>query len=279
MYIGGIVKLTVEDRFGITHDPTEQASLSNTAVFDLFQNTASLTALVDLNKILLTTSYDHFTASALSGTYSFVNRNADSIRVSAAWLKDKATVLGLDGAVTYSYYPENFQNDSTSVILGPFWEQTVSRYMTVRMSGGIQTMAFARGGLNKDNSDLTGWYAGLEVAHRINRFCTETLSVGHESSLGLESNYETSNYVRYTASLRLINRVTATVNAFYEQVEESGGIFGQSIDRFGAGVAFGYQVNRHLSLNLGYQFINKTSDLPGYDYSQNRVSLGAWYRF
>ena len=279
MYIGGMVKVTVQDRFGITQDPTEQASLSNVVNFRQFQNTATVMALVDLNKVLLTFGYDHYTALSLNNAFSTTDHNSDSLRVSGAYMVSKATTIGVDGAASYNYYEQNYQNDSTSFTFGPFVEQTFSRYLTLRASGGVQTMSFSQGGLNGDTSDLTGWYGGIELAHRVNRFWTQTLSVGHESSLALQANYETSNYARYTATLRVTNKVSVAFNAFYEQVDESGGIAFQKLGRFGGGASFGYQMNHHLSLSAGYQFINKTSNLPGYDYTQNRVFLGAAYKF
>ena len=279
MYIGGMVKLTVQDRFGITQDPTEQASLSNVVNFRQFQNTASVVALVDFNKILLTIGYDHYTGLSMTNDFSNTDHNADSLRLSAAYLLHKATTVGADATATYTYYDQNFQNNSMSYSFGPFVEQTISRYLTLRLSGGMQIANFDQGGSNQDNSDLTGWYGGLELAHRMNRFWTQTLSTGHESSIALQANYETSNYVRYTTSLRITNKITLAINGFYEQVDESGGIALQAIDRYGAGVSFGYQLSRHLSLNTGYQFIKKLSDISGSDYTQNRVFLGASYKF
>ena len=279
IYIGGIVKLTLQDRFGISHDPTEHASLSNVVTFRQFTNTATASALFDLNKILLTIAYDHDTAKSLDSTFNYTDHNADSIRVSTAYLLQPSTTVGLDTSATYNYFAQNFQNNSTALSAGPFIEHTLSKYITLRASGGVQDIMFDRGGLNMDSSDFLGWYGGIEIAHRLNHNWTETLSLGHETSLGLQSNYETTSYVRYSATVRIFNHITAGLNAFYEQAKESASIVGQNIDRYGGGITFGYIVNRHLSINTGYQYINKTSNVPGTDYAQNRIFMGAGYQF
>jgi hypothetical protein len=278
-YVGGTVKVSLQDRFALTQNPTDQAALSNVTNFRQFQNTFTTSALFDLNQMLLVTAYDHGTIRSLGNTFSYTDRDSDTLRASSAWLFSKSTTAGLDGAVTYTYYRQGLHNDATSLSFGPFLEQTVTRHLTLRGGAGSQIIQFAQGGGNGDNSDLNGWYAHLDIDHRLNRFCTQTLSIKHEATLGLQSNYEKGTLARYSFTTQFLNRFSLTLNGFYEEGEESGGIYGQSYQRAGGGAQLGCQLNRHLSLNTGYDFIAKNANIQGYDYRQNQVYLGANYAF
>ena len=56
-------------------------------------------------------------------------------------------------------------------------------------------------------SDSNDFYANILLSHRINAAISQTLSAGHESQLGVNSNFVALNYVRHTATWNIINGV------------------------------------------------------------------------
>jgi len=61
------------------------------------------------------------------------------------------------------------------------------------------------------------------VSHRINAVVRQSVSAGHESQLGVNSNYITLNYVRHTVSWNLIRNTLLSTEFFYEDADDSGG--------------------------------------------------------
>ena len=119
----------------------------------------------------------------------------------------------------------------------------------------------------------------ISCSHRINAAITQTISAGHESELGVNSNFIVLNYVRHTATWNIVNHLLLGTELFYETGDDSGGIFAEDIQRYGGAATFGYQLTPHVTLGLRYQYIQKQSNQPLRDYTQNSVSLDGTYSF
>jgi outer membrane protein assembly factor BamA len=155
----------------------------------------------------------------------------------------------------------------------------VTNYLKLRASAGYQFIDFDNGGIVRDTSDGSDYYANLLLSHRINAAISQTLAVGHESQLGVNSNFVVVNYVRHTATWNIINHVLLATEAFYEDGDDSGGLLSEHIQRYGGAATLGYQLTPHITLGLRYQYTQKQSDQPLRDYKQNRVSFDATYSF
>ena len=134
-----------------------------------------------------------------------------------------------------------------------------------------------------DSGDLDDYYANIGISHRINAAFTHRLTAGHESQLGVNSNYIQLNYVRHTATWNIINRTLLTTELFYEDAQESGGLLnqgrGEEAHRYGGALSLGYQLTRHVTLGARYQYTQKDSNVPFRDYEQNRVAIDGTYSF
>ena len=97
-----------------------------------------------------------------------------------------------------------FLNDSVTYSVGPFVETQITNYLKLRASAGAQFISFDSGGTVNDSSDTNDYYANILLAHRINANITQTISAGHESELGVNSNSVRLNYVRHTATWNII---------------------------------------------------------------------------
>ena len=176
-----------------------------------------------------------------------------------------------------------------------FLETQVTSYLKLRVAGGYQNIDFDNTGLVNDPNDVSDYYANLLLSHRVNSVLTHSLSAGHETQLGVNSNYTTLNYVRHTANWNIL-----LSHAAYDGIvlRGRGGFWRESdldscarglslsilsqaehIHRYGGALTLGYQLTPHVTLGFRYQYTQKDSDQPLRDYTQNRVSLDGTYSF
>jgi len=272
-------RINIHDRFSLEQDPVSEIQLSNVADYGRFENTAGVSVLWDLNKAVLTFGYDHYTYISTTDTFSYLDRNAEILTFSAYFALSSTTGAGLEMAAVYDYYNEAVLNNSVSYSVGPFVETQLTNYLKLRASVGYQFINFDDGGLVRDTSDGNDFYANLLLSHRINAYISQTLAAGHETQLGVNSNFVALNYVRHTATWNIINHVLLATELFYEDGDDSGGVFSEHIQRYGGAATVGYQLTPHITLGLRYQYTQKQSDQPLRDYRQNRVSVDGTYSF
>jgi hypothetical protein len=272
-------RINLHDRFSLQQDPVGELQLSNVVDYGRFENTAGVSVLWDLNKAVLTFGYDHYNYVSTTDTFDYLNRNAEELSLSAYFAFTSTTGGGLETTAVYNNYDQNFLNDSISYSVGPFVETQITNYLKVRAAAGYQVIDFDSGGAVLDNSDSNDYYANILISHRINSSISQTIAAGHESQLGVNSNFISLDFVRHTATWNIIRRVLLTSELFYEVGDDSGGIFSEHIERYGGAIAFGYQFTQHITLGLRYQYTQKQSDQALRDYKQNRVSLDGTYSF
>lgn len=272
-------RINLHDRFSLQQDPTAQLQLSNVVDYGRFENTVGVSVLWDLNKAVLTFNYDHYTYVSTTDTFSYLDRNAEVLSFSAYFALTSTTGAGIETTAVYDYYDQSFLNDSVTYSVGPFLETQVTNYIKLRASAGYQLIDFDSDGGVEDTSDANEWYANILLSHRLNAAITQTLAAGHESQLGVNSNFIIVNYIRHTATWAIINRVLLATELFYEDGDDSGGLFSEHIQRYGGAATLGYQLTPHITLGLRYQYTQKQSDQPLRDYKQNRVSLDGTYSF
>jgi len=297
----GDFRINFHDRFSLEQDPVGEPALSNVADYGRFQNTIGVSVLWDLNKAVATFGYDHYTFIATNDDFSYLDRNAEQLMASLSVAATSTTGVGLESSYVFSRYTEDLLNDSNTFSIGAFVETQLSNYVKLRLAGGYQTISFDSeqvvlgpfpdgflpGGENfvvfDDKQDLNDYYVNLLISHRINAAITHRLALGHESQLGVNSNYITLNYIRHTATWNIINRTLLSTELFYEDAEESGGFLndgeGEHLHRYGGAITLGYQLTPHVTLGARYQYTQKDSDVELRDYRQNRVSMDATYSF
>ncbi|MGH8095309.1 MAG: outer membrane beta-barrel protein [Chthoniobacterales bacterium] len=272
-------RINLHDRFSLEQDPIAEAQLSNVVDYGRFENTAGISVLWDLNKAVLTFGYDHYTYVSTTSALSYLDRNAEELSFSAYFALTSTTGGGIESSAVFNYYSQGFLNNSTSYSVGPFLETQITNYLKLRASVGYQFINFDNTGTVGDTSNSDDYYANILLSHRINAAITQTLAGGHESQLGVDSNFVALNYVRHTATWAIINHVLLASEFFYEDGEDSGGIFAEHFQRYGGAATMAYQLTPHITLGLRYQYTQKQSDQPLRDYKQNQVTIDGTYSF
>jgi hypothetical protein len=280
----GDFRINFHERPSLQQDPIAELALSNVVDYGRFENTVGVSVLWDLNKAVVTLGYDHYTYISTTSMFNYLNRNAEELSGNVDFAVSSTTNVGLESYAVFNYYDKNVLNDSTDYAFGAFAETQLTNYLKVRVAGGYQWISFNNGGVVStgpfhDSGKLSDYYANILISHRINPAIVQSLSAGHESQLGVNSNYITLNYIRHTVSWNIIRNTLLSTEFFYEDADESGGFIREHLHRFGGAIAVGYQLTPHITLGLRYQYTQKDSNVPLRDYTQNRVSLDGTYSF
>ena len=284
IFAADIFRINIHDRFDIRQDPIDQPSLSNVTDFSRFTNTVGVTVVADLNALVLTAGYDHFNYVSLGSDYNYLNRTAELFLASAVYQLAPRTFLGVEGTASITDYSHDALNSSVGGTVGLYFDITPTPYLRLTVRGGYQYASFDTGGsfttgAFQDSSELSSYYWNVTVANRINAYLSQSLSAGRENDLGLTSNYLELDFVRYNIAWRALSNITVGGDAFFENGNESGGLFDENLQRYGADVTFGYQFNLQLSATLHYAYIKKDSDIDLRGYYQDRVGVDVFYRF
>jgi len=304
----GDFRINLHDKFQLQQDPVQEGALSNTTTYGRFENTAGLSVLWDLNKVLLQVGYDHYNFVATDSQFEYLDRNSEIVGGSAAFIVNPTITVGAEGNAVWSRYDNNntgvaVLNSTDDYSVGGFVEAAITNNLKVRVAGGYQYMDFGNNfvlfpfgpfGLVQfpDHKTLEDYYVNGLIAHRINAQLSQTLSAGHENQAGIQSNYITLNYVRHTLTWNLIRNVLLSTEFFFEDAQESGGPIngtffsivtgqpaGETFQRVGGAVTLGYQLTPHVTLGLRYQGTSKDSNAFLRDYNQNRISFDGTYSF
>jgi len=290
----GDFRINIHDRMSVQQDPIGELGLSNVIDYGRFENYAGLSILWDLNKLLLTIGYDHYTYISTTSRFDYLNRNAEEVSGSAAINLTNTITLGPEGNAVFTSYDHSVLNDSKTYGAGAFVETQLTNNLRVRLAGGYQWIDFDHnfvtffGFMIPDKKDEANYYANGLLTHQISPSISQSISAGHEAQFGVNSNFITLNYVRHTVTWKVIRNTLLTTEFFYEDAKDSGGSAafqitgsakGEHLQRYGGAITLGYQLTPHVTLGLRYQYTQKDSDVLLRDYTQNRVSLDGTYSF
>lgn len=275
----GDFRINFHERPSLQQDPIGQLALSNVVDYGRFENTAGVSVLWDLNKAILTLGYDHYNFISTAEDFDYLNRNAELLAGTISFAATSTTNVGVEAYSAFSYYDQNVLNDSLNLSIGAFVETQLSSNLKLRVAGGYQWIDFDNNGIVNDSNDLSDYYANVLIGHRLNSVIRHSISAGHESQLGVNSNYIVLNYVRHTITWNIIRNTLLGTEVFYEDADDSGGFISEHLHRYGGAVTVGYQLTPHVTLGLRYQYTQKDSDVAFRDYKQNRVSVDGTYSF
>ena len=275
----GDFRINLHDRFSIQQDPIAEPVVSNSVDYGRFENTVGTSVLWDLNKIVLTLGYDHYTYISTTDNFEYLDRNAEELMGSAQVAVSSTTNVGVETYFVHNYYDETVLNDSDTFSAGAFVESQITNNLRARVAGGYQMIDFDNSGTVNDFTDVEDYYVNLLLTHRINSAIRQTISAGHENQLGVNSNSIRLNYVRHTVTWNIIRNTLLSTEFFYEDANESGGFIDEHLHRYGGAITLGYQLTPHVTLGLRYQYTQKESDVVLRDYTQNRVSFDGTYSF
>jgi hypothetical protein len=281
MYVGDFLRLNFHDQLSLVQNPIDEPTLSNVANFDRLENAVGVDALLDFDQLQFVFGYNHFDYRSIGSEFSFLDHREEQFSASASARVSDAVAVGVDGSYGIFDYLKDFNNDGHEWSAGPFLEMALSPYTKVRITGGFQGMNFDSSGMSGDRSDYHSWYGNITATQRLNQYWSHSLAVGHEAQLGLTTNFVNYTYAHYAAEWQMNLHMHVGFQAFIEEADESGGsvVGAEDSFRWGGGVNAGWVFNRHLTLTVAYNYVNKNSNLPLRSYYQDSTLLTAAYRF
>src|SRR5437763_4257074 len=221
----GDFRIDLHDKMQLQQDPVQEGALSNVVNYGRFENTAGVSVLWDLNKLLLQVGYDHYNFIATNSDFDYLNRNAEMVGGSAAFIVNPTITIGAEGNAVFTRYDNQgggagILNDNEDYSVGGFVEAAITSNLKVRLAGGYQwidfdqnfvTFFFGPFAINfPDHKNLADYYVNGLISHRINAQISQTLSAGHENQLGVHSNYITLNYIRHAVSWNILRNTLLT---------------------------------------------------------------------
>jgi len=278
------------DSFSVQQNPVSQSTLSNTSQYGQISNTAGVTALCDLNRLILQAGIDYNILRYTGNNFNSSDSNSTIFNVSAAIPYTSALTAGLQGNYIHTDYTDPSEPLIDSYSGGPFLTIMATRYTSIQASCGYNYLEYhykdRRSAVlsaiflsSPQDSSNGAFYYNLAISNRLNRFFSHQLVAGQERQLGIDTDYLDLEYIRYNAQWTLNSRVTLIPNFFYEIGSQKHALDAEDLSRYGFGLSFSYQLTPHLSGSVYYTFVHKNSSLPFSDYTQNVVGLQLGYDF
>ena len=278
LYMGDYL-LNLHEQFSYTQDPIAVGSISGTAVYGGFNNTAGATLIGDLNDLSLSLGYDHTTFLSSTTLFEQLNSSSENFNSHATFQINRAFSLGLSAGGGFNHYEQKFLNDHRNYSAGADAAIAISPRLKLNAAAGVVFYRFDRSGTVGATPDQNSYYVTLGAEHQLGQDLKQFLRATRELRLGITSDVLEVWAVRYQADLRIAPNLTAIPRLFYEHGRELKGVGAEQYDRYGVGLGFTRQLSEKVRANVAYNFTLKDSGLVLRSYWQNSVTFDLTYRF
>ena len=126
---------------------------------------------------------------------------------------------------------------------------------------------------NRDESGLEDYYLNVTLTNQLNARVSQTLSFGHESSLNVNTNFITADYITYGLGIIAWRGSRLSLSGYYEEADESGGRTQEDITQKGFDAYLSHQLNSRFRLGLGYHYGDSESSLADRDFVQHAFNV------
>jgi len=282
IYAGDFV-INLHDRISITENSYQDPTVVGGGGYSQLRNSLGASALWDLNRVVVRAGYDHASYVELTGGLGQPDETGEIFSSSVGYLLKPGRLLGLEvgggllnNSTTNAYLP---YTDATEWNVGSFFQDQVTEHLALTAHAGYTVLAPSANGALKTAAEFTGFYAMLDLTHKVNRFLDYRLSGGRSlSALGLFAGSLDVYSANLAANWKIIEKATLSTSFQYQhgsQVVSQG----QTFEQYGPQISIARAFARKWSSSLSYQFYARGSNLPGQDYTLNMVSLDVTRQF
>ena len=285
------VLLNVHDQISYVQNSAQNPQVAGTGSYGTFQNTAGFSADWNLKHVDLTLGYDHGINLSSSAAFDQTDYSDDSGYAKAGYKWNPKVTTGLEGSVAYTRYDQDVLNDNTYYSFGAYGTWNPDAYFQTELRGGYALGQFYQTSQQLQTSDLSSWYADLNISHQITTAIRYSIDVGHNISLGLQSDATEYSYANANVSWGITKNISLQPN-FSFQYGTSGvgttvlvpGLANpvllhqeEIFDWYSAGLAINYGLTKRFTIGCSYQFTGRTSSIQGRGYSQNLIGIQISY--
>src|SRR2546430_484102 len=132
----GDFRINIHDRAQVQQDPIQEGALSGVRDYGRFENTAGVSVLWDLNKVLLQVGYDHYNFISTTNAFDYLNRNSEMVQGSLAFIATPTLTIGAEGNAVFTRFDQSVLNDNEDYSVGGFIEAQLTNNLKVRAAGG-----------------------------------------------------------------------------------------------------------------------------------------------
>jgi hypothetical protein len=127
-------------------------------------------------------------------------------------------------------------------------------------------------------SNIDAYYLDFSLQQRVGNLLNHSLSFGRSVQSYIGSQLLDLWQIRHSATWNILRDTGVGTTLSYEHGTQSG-IYGETLDRYGAGLTLTRTLTEKATASLGYTFYLKNSDVTGRGYLQNRLVLNVAYAF
>jgi hypothetical protein len=260
-------------------DPTAvgQGNLSR------FENAVGVSALWDLNRVVVRGGYDHLNYISISSdnSYDYPDGQNEVFYASVGYELRPKMLLGVEsglGLVEYDTSPSTMFTEALQWNTGVFFETPISDYMKVELGGGYTRFEpELREGVTLED-DLEGGYVRATIRHRLNQYVDYSLSGGRNISFTFYGGTIDLYYARLLANWHVLEKITLSTSFDYDGGTQYN--WGEEeFERFGGGITASRNMTEKLRAGVGYRIYVRDSNLNRREYTVNIVSLDLNYKF
>ena len=288
VYAGDFL-INFHERLSYTGDVSGSPTVSGTGSLPIFQNTVGVRTVWDLNKAFISVSYDHQNYISTESQYDYLTHVSDLFTAAVGFQLRPTVQAGFQAGGGLLDYQQPLSVDNQHFSIGPFVSARPSEYTLFRLSAGYVAYFLDTRGLGFVQSEVDGIYLDGSFSQRVSSLLSHWLSLGRslQPNLGYDSSGLSSRIgtrllelwtVQYSTAWNLLRKTSLGTTFSYDHGSESG-IFGETFDRWGAGISLSRTLTKHATGSISYQFYLKDSDKAGLDYLQNRLLLNVTYAF
>ena len=280
--------VTFFDRLDYSQDVVEQGAVSGVGRFPQLENVVGLRSVWNFDKWVYQAGYSHMNvfvtddgSGAGTADFSYLDRAEEQFFGRAGYNFDHPVELGIEATGSLADYASNVQRDYWAASIGPYLTWTAADTLEITLRGGVAYTVFSGTNGLSEEDDLTSFYAGVRIDHRLTDHITYAFSATHDirPAISLGSDYIETTRLELDTEWSMTSNVTLTSLMFGEAAEEVGVAETEQYRRFGISVGPEYLVSRHFSCFARYAFSLRDSDVESRSYRENRATLGVTYRF
>ncbi len=284
----GAIRFNLHDRFSYTQNPMQYgtAAVSGTTELGRFRNAAGINGAFRLPDTTLSAGYDHSNVIHFNDAFENSNYSSETVFFRATYTWDPTLDFGVEVSAGLTDYEQSFRPDNRNYTAGPFATWKVTETISTTVRGGLSGYDLTSSSALGDTAAPLSFYASADIQHRASPWFDHALIISRDTSqgIGVSANFLEVLSVQYNARFNVIKNISLGANLFYEISDDTsqGGtalLLAESYSRYGGGVSIGYRIMERLNSSLNFTHTEKDSDLAGFDYGQNVVTLSLGYHF
>ena len=278
IFLGDMV-LNIHDRFSSDNRSRDNFTLDDVQVVDSYTNAAGAALFIPINsRVDASVGYDYVINRALDDLDDVTSSNSHQFFADVGYSPEGAWRFGLQASGASTDYLDSARGDARTKNTGAYIELPLTRFTTVRASGGYQSIQIS--GTEGSAGDYTGTYGRIAIANQLNRFITQDLSFGRQGDLGSFSDIRITRSARYGLNYRGKDGDELHVSVSYEKEDDRGESASRSRnldnslpileDRSDFATNFYYRrpLSRNLRVGLGGGYARSTTGLAGRSFTR-----------